>query len=175
MTRKTATAAARAAPAAAQALAPQAAAAGATPADDPLAFQVLNEVNIISQLSQNRGARLLAPELNISQFSVLNHFVRLGGERSLVQLAGAMQVTKGAMSNTIARLQAKGLVRVQPDPADGRGKQVSLTEAGVAARQRAVLLLGQGLAELVTVVPAAELADALQALRKLRIWFDAHR
>jgi len=151
------------------------AAASATAADDPLPFQVLNEVNIISQLSQNLGARLLAPELNISQFSVLNHFVRLGGERSLVQLAGAMQVTKGAMSNTIARLQAKGLVQVLPDPADGRGKQVSLTEAGMAARQRAVRLLGQGLAGLATVVPEAELADALQALRTLRIWFDTHR
>ena len=175
MTRTPLPGTARTAPAAARARAPQAAAASTTPADDPLAFQVLNEVNIISQLSQNRGARLLAPELNISQFSVLNHFVRLGGERSLVQLAGAMQVTKGAMSNTIARLQAKGLVRVLPDPADGRGKQVSLTEAGRVARQRAVQLLGQGLAELATVVPEAELAAALQALRTLRIWFDAHR
>lgn len=175
MTRTPTPGTARPAPAAARTRAPQAAAASATPADDPLAFQLLNEVNIISQLSQNLGVRLLSPALNISQFSVLNHFVRLGGERSLVQLAGTMQVSKGAMSNTIARLQAKGLVQVLPDPADGRGKHVSLTEAGRAARQRAVQLLGQGLAELATVVPEAELAAALQALRTLRIWFDAHR
>ena len=108
------------------------------PADDPLAFQVLNEVGILSQLSANRAARLLAPGLNLSQFSLLNHLSRLGGERSLVQLASAMQVTKAAMTNTVTRLQAKGLLAVQPDPQDGRGKRVSLTPAGLAARQQAV-------------------------------------
>jgi len=150
-------------------------AASATPADDPLAFQVLNEVGIISQLSSNLAARLLAPGLNLSQFSLLNHFCRLGGERSLVQLASAMQVTKGAMTNTVARLQAKGLLAVQPDPQDGRGKLVSLTSAGRLARQQAVAQLGQGLAALGSAVSAEELAAALVALRKLRIWFDQNR
>ena len=142
---------------------------------DPLAFQVLNEVGIIGQLSQNRAARLLAPALNLSQFTVLNHFTRLGGERSLVQLASAMQVTKGAMTNTVARLQAKGLLDVQPDPLDGRGKRVSLTPAGQLARQQAVGQLALGLAEIGGAVTDRELAAALVALRKLRIWFDSHR
>ena len=144
-------------------------------ADDPLAFQVLNEVGILSQLSANRAARLLAPGLNLSQFSLLNHFSRLGGERSLVQLASAMQVTKAAMTNTVTRLQAKGLLAVQPDPQDGRSKRVSLTPAGLVARQQAVQQLGQGLAEMASVVSAPELADALVALRKLRVWFDVNR
>lgn len=142
---------------------------------DPLAFQVLNEVGIIGQLSGNLATRLLAPGLNLSQFTVLNHFTRLGGERSLVQLAAAMQVTKGAMSNTVARLLDKGLVAVQPDPNDGRGKQVSLTPAGLAARQQAVRQLAQGLAEVAAAVPEAELAQALGVLRTLRQWFDEHR
>ncbi len=143
--------------------------------DDPLHFQLLNEVGILSQLSANRAARLLAPALNMSQFTLLNHFSRLGGERSLVQLASAMQVTKAAMTNTVTRLQAKGLLAVQPDPLDGRGKRVSLTAAGRAARQQAVQQLGQGLAAMGQAVNAQELADALVALRKLRIWFDANR
>jgi DNA-binding MarR family transcriptional regulator len=92
-----------------------------------------------------------------------------------VQLAGAMQVTKAAMTNTVARLQAKGLLAVQPDPQDGRGKLVSLTPAGLAARQQAVRQLGQGLAAMASVVSTQELADALVALRKLRVWFDANR
>ena len=150
---------------------PQAAAA----AEDPLAFQVLNEIGIISQLAQNRAARLLAPGLNLSQFVVLNHLTRLGGPRSLVQIANAIQVSKGAMSNTVARLQAKGLLAVLPDPLDGRGKQVSLTDAGRAARQAAVARLGDGLADLGAVVPAADWAQALALLRPLRVWFDAQR
>lgn len=144
-------------------------------AADPPAFQLLNEVGILSQLSANRAARLLAPGLNLSQFSLLNHFSRLGGERSLVQLASAMQVTKAAMTNTVARLQAKGLLAVQPDPQDGRGKRVGLTPAGLAARQQAVQQLGQGMVGMAAVVNPQELSDALAALRKLRVWFDANR
>ena len=143
--------------------------------DDPLAFQVLNEVGIISQLSSNLATRLLAPELNLSQFTLLNHFTRLGGERSLVQLAGAMQVTKAAMTNTVARLHAKGLLDVQPDPLDGRGKRVSLTPAGLAARQQAVQRLGRAMAGMGQAVSDDELSAALQALRQLRVWFDSHR
>jgi DNA-binding MarR family transcriptional regulator len=142
---------------------------------DPLTFQVLNEVGIISQLSSNLATRLLAPELNLSQFTLLNHFARLGGERSLVQLAGAMQVTKAAMTNTVARLHAKGLLDVQPDPLDGRGKRVSLTPAGLAARQQAVRRLSQAMSGLGSAVSDPELAAALQALRQLRVWFDSHR
>ena len=144
-------------------------------ADDPLAFQILNEIGIINQLAQNRAARLLAPGLNLSQFVVLNHLTRLGGARSLVQIASAIQVTKGAMSNTVARLQAKGLLTVLPDPLDGRGKQVSLTDAGRAARRAAVSRLGDGLAEIAATVPPASLTQALGVLRQLRAWFDTRR
>ena len=142
---------------------------------DPLAFELLNEVGIISQLSQNRATRLMAPALNMSQFSLLNHFTRLGGERSLVQLAGALQVTKAAMTNTVGRLRDKGLLEVRPDPVDGRGKLVSLTPLGMAARQLAVAQLGRELAGLGAELSADEMAAALLAMRKLRVWFDQHR
>lgn len=144
-------------------------------AADPVAFQVLNEIGIINQLSQSRAERLLGPGLNLSQFVVLNHFTRLGGSRSMVQLASAMQVTKGAMSNTVARLVAKGWVDVQPDPADGRGKLVSLSEAGQVSRQQAVAALAEGLSELHRDIPQAALLAALPLLRQLRAWLDSHR
>ena len=143
--------------------------------NDPIEFQILNEIGIIDQLAQNRTARLLSPELNMSQFIVLNHFTRLGGNRSLMELAGAMQVTKGAMSNTVARLLDKRLIAVKPDPRDGRGKIVSLTPAGRIARNRAVGRLARGLAGLDAVLSAGELASALGMLCRLRVWFDLNR
>lgn len=147
-----------------------------SPADeDPIEFRVLNEIGIVSQLANNRAARLLSPGLNMSQFIVLNHLTRLGGERSMVQLASAMQVTKGAMSNTIARLQDKGLVAVKADPRDGRGKLVRLTLAGRAVRNGAVSKLGKGLAGMHAAIGADELAPALNTLTKLRSWFDQNR
>jgi len=143
--------------------------------NDPIEFQVLNEIGIIDQLVRNRAARLLAPELNLSQFIVLNHFVRLGGKRSLMELASAMQVTKGAMSNTVARLLGERLIAMVPDPQDGRGKIVSLTHAGRSARNREVARLGLGLAGLDAVLSGEEFAHALDRLRKLRVWFDRNQ
>lgn len=147
----------------------------ASPVDDPLAFQLLNEVGILSQLASRRAGQVLGPGLNLPQFTVLNHLTRLGGEQSLVQMASAIQVTKGAMTNTVAKLQAKGLLDVQPDPADGRGKRVGLTAAGHDARRQAVARLAGGLGQVGSLLPTDTLQHTLQTLRTLRQWFDANR
>lgn len=142
---------------------------------DPPLFQLINEVGILAQLSQNRASRLLAPELNMSQFIVLNHLVRTGEETSLSRLARAMEVTKGAMTNTISRLDDKGYLSIRPDPEDGRGKLARLTPAGRAARNRATARLGQALSPLAATLSDAELKTALLSLRKARVWFDLNR
>jgi DNA-binding MarR family transcriptional regulator len=144
-------------------------------ASDPPAFQLLNEVGIIDQLAQHRAGLSLAPELNMPQFIVLNHLVRRGGDSSQIELARAMQVTKGAMSNTVARLQDKGYITVQADPADGRGKRVGLSPEGRCIRDQAVARLARGLTGMAELLPAAELDSTLAALRKLRVWFDEQR
>jgi hypothetical protein len=56
-------------------------------ATDPPAFQWLNEVGIIDELAQHRVEQLLAPDLKMSQFIVLNHLVRLGSAAALVDPA----------------------------------------------------------------------------------------
>ncbi|MCE2903115.1 MAG: MarR family winged helix-turn-helix transcriptional regulator [Gemmatimonas sp.] len=142
---------------------------------DPLLFQLMTEVGMVAQLSQNRAASLLAPDLNMSQFIVLNHFVRVGGESSLSQLARAMEVTKGAMTNTVSRLEHKGYVAIRPDPQDGRSKLARLTAAGRAARRRAVMRLGEALAPLAAALSDQELTATLRALRTARTWFDQSR
>lgn len=140
--------------------------------DDPPAFALMTEISIIAQLAQHAAARLVAPELNMPQFIVLNHLVRRGQDSSLVDLASAMQLTKGAMSNTVARLHGKCFVAVESDPADGRGKRVRITLQGRAARDLAVARLGRGLAGLEPLLPRAELEGTLKALGKLRRWFE---
>ena len=66
------------------------------PAEDPPAFRLFTEIGIIEQLARNRLERGLPDGLKVSQFVVLNHLVRLGGEWSPARLANAFQVTKGA-------------------------------------------------------------------------------
>ena len=77
------------------------------PTKDPISFRFFTEIGIIEQLARNRLERGLPDGLKISQFSVLNHLVRLGGEWSPARLARAFQVTKGAMTNTLQRLEKR--------------------------------------------------------------------
>ena len=116
-------------------------------AREALAFEFFNEVGIISQLSSTRMQRVLPHGMTQSQFSVLNWFVRVDTQASPTRLANAFQVTKGAMTNTLGKLEEKGFVAIAPDPASGRSKIVTLTPAGRAARDAAIAALGQDLAE----------------------------
>ncbi len=145
------------------------------PPQDPPLFVFFNEIGIIEQLARSRFERLLPDGLTLPQFGVLNNFVRLGGERSPGGLARAFQVTKGAMTNTLQRLEAKGYVSLRPDPADGRAKIVALTEAGRGARERALAALAPALAELEREIPEAGFIEALFFLQRLRGTLDRAR
>jgi DNA-binding MarR family transcriptional regulator len=136
--------------------------------DDPPIFRLLNEIAIIEQLARNRLERVLPDGLLAPHFAVLNHLVRLGDGRSPARIAAAFQVTKSTMTNTLQRLAARGLVALAPDPADGRGKLVRLTEACVRA---AVPALDDVAAQL----DAASLATVLPALAAVRSALDRNR
>ncbi len=146
-----------------------------TPPQDPLAFDVFNEIGIIEQLARHEFERVMPNGLKQSQFMVLNHLVRLGDDKSPVNLAAAFQVTKGAMTNTIQRLDARGLIDVRSDPADGRGKLISITPAGRHMRAQCIKNLGPVLASLLREIPPQDFANILPVLRKVRSYLDSHR
>lgn len=149
-----------------------------TPTDrsDPPAFAFFNEVAIIEQLARNRLERILPDGLLAPHFAVLNHLVRLGDGRTPTDLARAFQLAKGAMTNTLQRLEARGLVELSPDPRDGRAKRVRLTEAGRGAREACIKALGPFLAELERDgLAAEEFAAALPFLRRVRARLDRAR
>ena len=143
--------------------------------DDPLAFRVLNEIGIISQLATTMFEQVMPQGMTLAQFSILNHFVRLGGERSPLELARAFQVTKGTMTSTLQRLEARGSIAIRPDPLDGRGKIVSITPAGRKARQAAIAALGPGIVWLERSVARDTLETLLPALTELRQVLDQGR
>lgn len=142
---------------------------------DPPLFVLLNEVSIIEHLARNRLERVLPDGLRASHFVVLNHLVRLGDGRSPARIARAVQVERPAMTNTIQKLEARGLVRVGPDPRDGRGKLVFLTDAGRAARAQAVAAATAAIAPIAAGLDPAEVVAALPLLRRLRAALDAAR
>ncbi|MGG5820520.1 MarR family winged helix-turn-helix transcriptional regulator [Falsiroseomonas sp. HW251] len=142
---------------------------------DPPLFALLNEISIIEHLARHRLERVLPDGLRASHFVVLNHLVRLGDGRSPARIARAVQVEKPAMTNTIQKLEARGLVRVGPHPRDGRGKLVFLTEAGRAAREAGVAAATAAVAPLAAGLEEAEMLAALPTLRRLRGLLDAAR
>ncbi|MDP3415140.1 MarR family winged helix-turn-helix transcriptional regulator [Falsiroseomonas sp.] len=146
-----------------------------SPPNDPPIFALLNEIGIIEHLARNRAERALPDGLRLSHFIVLNHLVRLGDGRSLARIARAVQVERPAMTNTIQKLEARGLVRGVPDPRDGRGKLVFLTEAGRAMREQGVVAMAEAIRPVPHGLAAEEIAGLLAPLRRLRAALDRAR
>lgn len=68
---------------------------------------------------------------SLSQGSVLGRLDR-EGPQSTSQLAELERVRPQSMGQTVAELEAQGLIERYPDPADGRRALIELTEAGRA-------------------------------------------
>ena len=105
----------------------------------------------------------------------MNHFARLSGERSPAELARVFQVTKGAMTNTVQRLQARGLVDIGPDPKDGRSKRVSITKKGLRVRNQAIQALAPVMEKLAAALPEEGFSAALPFLQRLKTYLNAAR
>jgi DNA-binding MarR family transcriptional regulator len=140
-----------------------------------LYFRFFTEIAIIAQLSGTRLDRVLPEGMSRAQFGVLSHFVRLGGQWAPARLARAFQVTKGAMTNTLQRLEAQGYVKINDDPKDARAKLVEITEAGKRAREQAVRATGANLGELAGLIAPAEVKAALPFLENVRKRLDESR
>jgi DNA-binding MarR family transcriptional regulator len=139
-------------------------------------FRLFTEIGIISQLMGAALEKVMPGGLTISQFSVLHHLVLRGeGGQSPVQIARAMQVTKGAMTNTLGHLDRAGYISVTPDAKDGRAKRVELTDAGRRARDAAIMAVAPELAAVAAAVSMTEIDKALPFLRDLRVFLDERR
>lgn len=101
-------------------------------------FGFFTEVGIINQLSTAMLAKSLPDGVHPSHFSILNHLVHRGDGKSPVRIASAMQVTKNTMTHSLKVLQDRGYINVKPDPEDGRGKLVYLTDVGRTFRNQAI-------------------------------------
>ncbi len=141
---------------------------------DPV-FRVLNEIGIIAQLSTTLFERTMPSGMTLAQFTVLNHFVRLGGPRRPSDLARAFQVSKGTMTSTLGKLHAKGLVAIVGDEADGRGRIVSITPAGIAMREACIKGVAPALATLRDALGESAFSELLPQLTTLRMELDRRR
>lgn len=140
-----------------------------------LIFTLFNEIGIINQLSTTRFAKVLAPDLNPSEFGVLNHFMRVRDQSSPSRLAKAFQMTKPSMTAILGKLDRKGYIEIKSSAEDRRRKIVSITPAGREARNRGVKATAPLAALVLKNQDVDALAKILPTLQALREFLDEER
>ncbi|MEY8843344.1 MarR family winged helix-turn-helix transcriptional regulator [Cribrihabitans sp. XS_ASV171] len=134
-----------------------------------LAISLFSEILTADQLLRNRLSKVLPKGMEISHFSVLNHLVFAGNERSPAQLAAVFHVTRGAMTNTLAKLEWAGYIHIRPDWDDARRKMVAISPAGRQARDQAIQSIAPLINRMVQQLGPDRVRTVLPVLRDLRI------
>ena len=136
--------------------------------NNALAVSLFSEILMADQLARSRLTRALPRGMELSHFSVLNHLVRVGLERTPAQLAKTFHVTRGAMTNTLGKLEMAGYIHIRPDWDDARRKMVAISPAGRNARDAAIAGIAPIISEVVTELGQERVKATLPILRELR-------
>lgn len=134
-----------------------------------LAVTLFSEILVVDQLARSLVVSVLPKGMELSHFSVLNHLAHSGSEKSPAQLAQTFHLTRGAMTNTLSKLEWAGWVHVRPDWDDARRKMVSISPAGQKARDAAVISIAPVIADVVDAVGDDKVRAVLPVLREMRL------
>ncbi len=136
---------------------------------EALANVLFSELFMSDQLARNHISKVLPKGMELSHFSVLNHLAHGSDERSPAQLAKTFHVTRGAMTNTLSKLEWAGHVHIRPDWDDARRKFISISPSGRAARDAALAAISPLIGEVVTALGVERVRAVLPVLRELRL------
>lgn len=134
-----------------------------------LAIMLFSELLTADHAMRSRLARVLPKGMEISHFSVLNHLAWQKEEDSPARLAEKFGVTRGAMTNTLNKLEWSGYIHVRPDWDDARRKMVGISPAGRLARDTAVAAITPMINQVVEDLGEEQARAALPILREIRI------
>lgn len=137
-------------------------------ADTSVAIALFSEVIAADHLIRNRLSKVLPKGMELSHFSVLNHLARYDDERSPAQLAQTFGVTRGAMTNTLSKLEGAGYVHIRPDWDDARRKMVAISPAGRSARDQALSAIEPLITSAMSNLDPSDVRGAVPVLRALR-------
>ena len=136
--------------------------------ENSLAVSLFGEILALDQLVRNRLAKVLPKGMELSHFSVLNQLSHTKSERTPAQIAKSFRVTRGAITNTLNKLELSGYIHVRPDWDDARRKMVSISPAGIVARNNALTAVTPIINELVSEMGEERLKAIVPILRELR-------
>ena len=136
--------------------------------DNSLAVPLFGEILALEQLVRNRLAKVLPKGMELSHFSVLNQLSHTKIERTPAQIARSFRVTRGAITNTLNKLELSGYIHVRPDWEDARRKLVSISPAGIVARNNALTAVTPIIEDLARDMGEERLKAIVPILRELR-------
>ncbi len=140
---------------------------------DKLAVALFSEMLTADQLVRARLTRALPKGMELSHFIVLNHLAQTPVERSPTELARTFHLTRGAVTNTLAKLEWAGHIHVRPDWDDARRKRVAISPSGIAAREAALAAIRPIMAQAVREIGEGRTRAAIPVLREIRQRFGA--
>ena len=140
--------------------------------ENSLAVSLFGEILALDQLVRNRLAKVLPKGMELSHFSVLNQLSHTKIEKTPAQIAKSFRVTRGAITNTLNKLELSGYIHVRPDWDDARRKMVSISPAGIVARNNALAAVTPIINELISEMGEERLKAIVPILRDLRQKFE---
>lgn len=129
---------------------------------------MFSELLLLDQFMRNRMSKHLPEGVELSQFLVLLHLASSGEEIGPARLASAFNVTRGAMSNTLGRLERNGQIVVRGDTVDARRKFVSVSAKGQETLDQVVTALQPSLDDTLNQHLRSDIAKCLNLLGDLR-------
>ena len=146
------------------------------PGIDPAVEGIVNRIHRLSKyIKKSLGETAAAIGITIEDWDILSTLSCLDGSHTMSpgQLSEKVQLSSGAMTSRLDRLEKAGMIKRLPDPNDRRGVQVELTDTSKSLWERAVDL--QAAKEKMFAEPlTAEEKDLLNGLlRKMMLSFEA--
>lgn len=136
-----------------------------------LATALFSELLTADQLIRARISRAMPKGMELSHFVVLNYLAEHREERTPAELARIFHLTRGAMTNTLNKLEWAGHIHVRPDWDDARRKRIAISGAGERARDAALSAIRPILEAAVNDLGAERVRATIPVLRGLRLRF----
>lgn len=133
-----------------------------------LAIMLFSELLAADHALRGKLTSVLPKGMEISHFSVLNQLAWRTSETSPAKLAKTFAVTRGAMTNTLNKLEWAGYVHIRPDWDDARRKMVGISPAGRLARDTAMAAITPMINDVIENLGEEQARAALPILREIR-------
>jgi DNA-binding MarR family transcriptional regulator len=137
---------------------------------DPSGAEIIWRISFLHKYIKNlTGKKLVKYDLPIWAFDVLAALRRSGPpfRATPTELCKAAQLSSGAMTNRLDRLEESGMVQRLPDPGDRRGLLIQLTAKGKELVDEAAKARFEQANEAVSSLSSTERRQLAGLLRKL--------